>query len=620
MFKLIPRGIRNSIRNKVFFSFLIVLLLVTAVFITSYRSISKLGIASDNILKMNYNSIIAAIQMLDAIETIESNSSAYAVTLDSDKLNEIVQKQHQFSQWIGRAKDNITEAGEKNTLSELDSLYTQYSLYVNRQLSGMEFAGKDTVRSEIRDRVKNKCYELLSLNQKAMFAKSTAAQKIAKQGIASLLMIVTAVFSLGLILSYGLSYRIVKPIYQLLTATQKIADGDYTGSIHSDLEDELGELTNKFNDMTDKLKAYNDVNLRTILEEQQKIKAIFTSINDGLIFIGTDYVIMEANEKAFEILNCTGDKLLGHHFLEVVHEDKLFHDLKHCIETNSAPEFPDMDNLITTLHKDRKSFYQYFFNPIKDREGLLLGAMFLIRDVTNIKELDQLKSKFFMIVSHELKTPLTSLSMSVDLIRESLGDQLNAANLELIDAAKEDINRLKALIHDLLDLSKIEAGKIELEFHPVQTEETIRLILNHFKSQVQERKITLEYNNTGPVPKVFADEEKLILVFNNLISNALRYVNDMGNIIIGAEPSGKFATFSVTDDGAGIPLAFQNRMFDRFVQLKGQNNAKGTGLGLTICREIVRAHGGTIWVESEPGKGSAFFFTIPLAEENILRS
>lgn len=616
MFKLLPRKIRNSIRNKVFLSFLIVLLLVTAVFYTAYQNISKLGIASDNILKMNYNSILAMIQMLDAVESIESSFVAYQGKRNSTEFADIVDKQHQFSQWFGRAKDNITEEGEATVMTELDTLYGKYTILINTQLGKPMINQDDSTRLDLRDALKVKCYDLLKLNEQAMFNKSAAAQKIARQGIASLSFILIAVFLIGVILSYGLSYRIVKPIYKLLEATQKISQGDYSSSISSDSEDELGILTDKFNDMTGKLKAYNDVNLRTILAEQQKVQAIFSNIDDGILFINPDYRIMDANEQAVKIFRVKRDEMVGHHFLEIVHDDTLFGHLKHCIETRSVPAISDKDNVISSTLEDSKVYYQYFFTPLKSKRDELLGAMFLLRDITKLMELDQLKSEFVMIVSHELKTPLTSINMSIDLIRESLGDKLNPSESELLDIAKEDILRLRALIHDLLDLSKIEAGKIDLQFKGIEPADLMRSVAYHFKAQALEQDVSLEAVTAAKLPQVRADEEKLILVFSNLISNALRFVQSGGNIALKAEAAGKFVTFSVKDNGSGIPLAYQNKIFDRFIQYGDSNNAKGTGLGLTICREIVRAHGGTIWVESESGKGSEFLFTIPINEED----
>ncbi|HNQ43034.1 MAG TPA: HAMP domain-containing sensor histidine kinase, partial [Candidatus Cloacimonadota bacterium] len=247
----------------------------------------------------------------------------------------------------------------------------------------------------------------------------------------------------------------------------------------------------------------------------------------------------------------------------------------------------------------------------------LLGALFLMQDISDMKELDRLKSEFVMIISHELKTPLTSINMSIDLLRESLGKTLQPKDNELLDVAKEDVVRLRMLVSDLLDLSKIEAGKIELQFTQVNILSLMQTVVQNFQTQLNNKQIMISINNDHPsLPLVYGDEDKLLWVFSNLISNAIKAVKTAGKITLRADQNGDFILVSVKDNGKGIPLNLQKRIFEKFVQLSGDDNSSGTGLGLMICREIIRAHGGTIWVDSELGKGADFCFTVPVSGEN----
>lgn len=251
------------------------------------------------------------------------------------------------------------------------------------------------------------------------------------------------------------------------------------------------------------------------------------------------------------------DAVIGHHFLEIIKHDSLFADLKTCLETGKSIVYELRDNVLS-FHRDQKTVYlEYFFSPVLSGQKELLGALFLLRDITNLKELDRLKSEFVMIVSHELKTPLTSINMSIDLLRESLGQSPKTEDLELIDIAKEEINHLRILISDLLDLSKIEAGKLEMSFDAADPDALMDSVGQYFRNQIAEK------------------------------------------------------------NGMGIALPVQNKIFDRFFQVEDQKAARGTGLGLTISREIVRAHGGSIWVESSPGRGTTFNFTIPLEPQTM---
>lgn len=182
-----------------------------------------------------------------------------------------------------------------------------------------------------------------------------------------------------------------------------------------------------------------------------------------------------------------------------------------------------------------------------------------------------------------------------------------------MQAAHEEVHRMKALVNDLLDLSKIEAGRIELEFESVPVSTLFDHVQAVFKSQMDMKEVTLTSEVTGDPPGIRADANKITWVLTNLVSNALRYVSSGGHIQLMAHRIGPYVHLSVRDDGPGIPPEYHSKIFEKFVQMKGQD-AGGTGLGLAICKEIVRAHGGAIWVESSSGQGSIFTFTLPVAQ------
>ncbi|MEF3695131.1 MAG: ATP-binding protein [Candidatus Cloacimonadota bacterium] len=608
----LPRFIRKSIKNKVFASFLVILLLLTTIFVVSRIVILRLGEASDKILKMNYNSIIYAIEMLQEVNEIDRYSHPSQAGVDSLLVHKQLSAQTTFAAMLGRSRDNVTEPGESQILDSIEEQYTRYIIELNKYSYNQ--AGQSSVHPDevegLRLSLMEKIYSLLEVNQTAMFSKSAKAQRIAGQGSVTLVVVFVLVFLLGLTLSYGLANRIVNPIYRLVDATQDVAKGDYSKQIAYISPDELGELVSKFNFMTQKLTEYNKMNLKAVLEEKKKIDAIFSSINDGILFIGTDYRILDVNDQALSFIALKRSEVVNHHFLEIIKNEKMFSQLKACIEETTAPEQDENSN-ITTLKKDQ--FLQYFFSPVASEQGDFLGALLLIRDVSDLKELERLKSEFVMIVSHELKTPLTSINMSIDLLRESMSESISPANAELLDIAKEDVVRLKNLVSDLLNLSKIEAGKIDLNITSVDLSVVVSQVCLNFKSLITQKNITLVQSYTASaLPLVNADEDKLLWIYSNLLSNAIKAVKDKGTIELNAEVAGKFVVVSIKDDGVGIPLSFQKKIFEKFVQIPGQNDAQGTGLGLMICKEIIRAHGGTIWVESEPGKGTVFAFTIPI--------
>jgi NtrC-family two-component system sensor histidine kinase KinB len=233
--------------------------------------------------------------------------------------------------------------------------------------------------------------------------------------------------------------------------------------------------------------------------------------------------------------------------------------------------------------------------------------------VTRLKELDRLKNEFVMTASHELRTPLTSIGMSVSLLMETAAAKLNDQERELLGVCHEEVNRLKALVNDLLDLSKIEAGKLELSLEPVAPGFLSQQAGAMIKSQAEAKGITLTLAVPEDLPEVLADANKIIWVLVNLLANAVRYTPVGGHIRLGGELLGDKVHLKVQDDGPGVPREMQSRIFDKFVRLDQGEATSGSGLGLAISKEIIRAHRGVIWLESEPGQGSTFTFTLPLA-------
>ena len=234
--------------------------------------------------------------------------------------------------------------------------------------------------------------------------------------------------------------------------------------------------------------------------------------------------------------------------------------------------------------------------------------------MTGLKEVDRMKTEFLMTASHELKSPLTSIGMSLDLLREELGVSVEEKNRELVEAACEEVKRLKALGRPSRS-SKIEAGKIEMELEEVSASWLIERSTEVIRKQVEEKGIRFSSSVPADGVRVRADGNKIVWVLTNLMANAIRYTKAGGEIELSAVRIGGWVHYSVRDTGSGIPTEYQSRIFDKFVQVKSPESAGGSGLGLSICKEIVRAHGGTIWVESEADEGSRFTFTVPLAEE-----
>ena len=618
-----------TIRKKILLGYGVVLLLLAFVLAWAFINLLRLGSASEEILSENYQSIRAAERMITAVD--RQNSGALLSLLgDRDAGRaQFREARETFSQSLGRAKGNVTIEGEARLLRQIDSTYAAYldRADVLLRSDSVQSGGADryqrTARPAFRA-VRESVVRLRDLNQQTMFDASTRAEEVARWAEWSVGTVGLLALALGFGLSLVLSNRLARPVRRLQAATRRMAEGEYDVEVEARGSDELARLAEQFNEMAAQIRAFREMNVGKIQAEKRKGEAIIQSVDDGLVMIGAGYAVETMNPAAERALGTRREAAQGRHFLESTRDEKLFERVRAAIEPSQQvlPENgaddgskggAEPDDFITTGEGAEKRHYQPLATPVRDASGDVLGAILHLRDVTKIKEIDQLKSEFVATASHQLKTPLTSIEMSVGLLRDHVGDRLEARDQQLLEDARQDVGRLRALIEDLLDLSKIESGRMEMDVRPVPVALLFEKAMQNLKSQAAERSVALRCETPTDLPDARADANKVTWVLNNLISNALRYTQQDGDILLSAERAGGAVHLSVADDGAGIPYEHQREIFDKFVQIENGEAVGGSGLGLAICKEIVEALGGRIWVDSVPGEGSIFTFTLPAA-------
>lgn len=611
-----------TLRRKIIVGYSIAIFLILIVLVWAFINLLNLGQASDAILKENYKSILAAENMIDAIERQDSGTLIILLGYEAEGLSQFRRNENKFLQWFGRAKDNITVRGEDKIIGKIDKGYSSYLVnfsklnflsHTERQ-KAIDFYHGTLLSSFVS--VRNACVSLREINESTMIKASSHAKKIADRAILSMLIVGLAAVGLGLGFSLTLSKLLTRPLLHIMEAAQKISNGNYDVKIFDKSSDELGGLATEFNVMTKKLKRYHDLNIEKVLAEKSKSDAIIKSIDDGIIVVDADFKIISINPAAARALGCEAEQAKERHFLEILKDEKLFNLVKQSAESGYSPRIEEGKDVLTVEHGDVRRHYQFLISPIYSKTNNMLGVVLLLRDVTRLKELDNLKSDFVMMASHELRTPLMSIGMSIDLLLERAVEKQNEEDQKLLYAAHEELQRLKSLVNDLLALSKIESGKIEMEFDHINIPPLFEKVVSDMRTQADDKSIELTFKVPDTLPTVKADAHKIAWTITNLIANALHYTQQGGYIRLAAEHIGNMVYISVKDDGAGIPFEYQSRIFDKFVQVKNQNQKDyhGSGLGLAICKEIVHAHGGTIWVDSTPGEGSNFTFSLPVAE------
>lgn len=608
-----------NLRLKILIGYGMSFVLSGVVLVWAVKNQVELGQASDAILRENYKSIQATSKMLQALE---AQDVALRQLIDGDSQpgrSEYRRNEAVFLEWLGRAKDNITVVGEGAVIEALDEAYAGYRTeaaeILARALNRQEpLTGRRSDPAAASAGVRIQLERLRNLNEQAMFATSRRAQFLTRQAVWSTSAVGLLAMAIGLVVSILLSKHLARPLQQLSAAAQRVGQGRYDGELAVNSRDELGLLAREFNTMVRRLREYHDMNVEEIMAEKKRSEAILRSIEDGILVIDPAFRVTHINLTALSMLAVSAEQAAGRHFLEVINDERLFGLLRQAVETGQAPSVDEARSILTLERDGQTRHCAIAVTPVHSSGGTLLGVVLLLRDVTRFQELDRLKSQFVMTASHELRTPLTGISMSIGLLRERAVDRLDDAQRQLLEVAYQESNRLRALVNDLLDLEKIEAGRIDMQFETVPVSRLADRVLAIFRPQTEKAGVVLSANIPDALPAVRADGSKISWVLTNLISNALRYVSPGGHIEIQAELVGRFVHVSVRDDGRGIPREFQNRIFEKFTQVDDCPDNRGSGLGLAICREIVRAHQGTIWVDSESGRGSTFTFTLPVKE------
>ena len=610
----------RTFRQKIFIGFGASLVLMVLILAWAMFMILRLGKASESILRENYRSIQAAEHMIDAIERQDSAVLLFLLGYREQGLKEFRENETAFLQWLGRARDNITIPGEKEIVDSIEQNYTKYLGEVgNLHLKGMsDQPGAVNLYHEsilpLFRSTRDTCVNLREINHETMYAASNHAGRLSLQAVLSMAVIGSLSVIIGVIFSLFLSRLISRPVTELKKAALQIAEGNYEVQVPAGGSAELALLAEQFNQMAEKLRKYHEMNIGKIIAEKLKSEAVIQSVDDGIMVVDEHLVINNINPRAALIFGVHKDSLLGKHFFEAVRDERLFHLLKQAVESGEAPHLKEGEDIFTITSEGGAQHYQFSIMPMRSPAQAIQGVVLLLRDITRLRELDRLKSEFVLTASHELRTPLTSVSMAVDLLQESAAAKLTDKERELLAACHEDVQRLRALVNDLLDLSKIEAGKLELAFERVQPAFLFDQALAVVRPQTEAKNLELKLAAPTDLPAVKADPNKIVWVIVNLLANAVRHTPEGGHILVKGERVGGQVHISVTDDGEGVPYDIQSRIFDKFVQVKRDGAAGGSGLGLAICKEVVRAHRGTIWLESEPGHGSTFTFTIPTAD------
>ena len=410
----------------------------------------------------------------------------------------------------------------------------------------------------------------------------------------------------GLVLLFWLPRSISRPILELKQGILEIANHNYEKRLDMKSSEEFREVADSFNRMAERLTEYRASTLADILSAKKVLEAIVNSINEPIIGLNTEREILFINNEALNVLNLKRENVIRQSAEELSLKNDL---LRRLIRELVSPG--DKKEPLKIYADNKESYFKAAYIPINNTnadkdEPHKLGDVILLKNITEFKELDSAKTTFISTISHELKTPISAIMMSLQLLEDKRVGTLNEEQEQLSKSIKDSSQRLLEITGELLNMTQVEAGKLQMMPKITKPIELIEYAIK--ANQVQADKFNIQIEVEYPeekIGKLFVDSEKIAWVLTNLLSNAIRYSRENGRVVIGAQQEGDQIELYVQDFGKGIDPRYHQSIFDRYFRVPG-TKVQGSGLGLSISKDFVEAHGGTLTVESELGKGSRF--------------
>ena len=608
----------GSIRAKIIWTFAVLVILnLTASFWAIYN-FNTLGTTVATILRENYQNVLAAENMVKSLERQDNALLAASEGDETALATGFAENKELFFYWYDQASRSASNIPQRPILDSVQTIYRRYVMLsdsVNaRVLQGAFREAKQYYHEIVRpvsDELREKCFDLFAINQAAMFDAETRTHSIANKTASGTMIASIVILALSITATVWLTKVLIKPAEELTEKVKQIGQGKLDLKIDVHSNDEIGHLSSEFNKMTERLRKFEQMNVERIISEKRKSEAIVESISDGLIVTDARMRLLHVNKVIMDLFGISEEGAINAPLSSVLRDERIMTMIRAASESGNGVEDPD-----GYLQYERKGV-QYYYRPklskIFDNRGRLYGVVTLLQDVTQFKELDAKKSEFIATLSHEFRTPLTSINMSVDILNQGILGPLNDRQKELIDSTKEDCSRLTKLARELLHLSKLESGKMEFKDEELDVRTLVESSLRPLRLQFQEKHVTLVSEISPTLRPMVADEQQISSVISNLVMNALKYTQSNGLVTIRACEDGGALRIDVEDTGQGIAAEHLEKVFDKFVQVRRSSSTTpgSVGLGLAIAKEIVEAYGGKIWVKSEPGRGSTFSFTLP---------
>jgi signal transduction histidine kinase len=613
--------IRINLKNKLLIGFGFLFFMIILLWIIGGYFIYDLSNRSAAMLKENYQTVESTRHMIHSIDEIKNQQIKYFLgqrQIFSDSL--FSQNKKAFDKHLSDARNNITEEGEQLIIEQLTLTYTNY-LNTFEQLKENPSDSQNLFQTLIPEytAARNLILDLWGMNMDAIGHKNRLLKSTAHRAFVIISLIGTFCFIISALFFFRYPRNIARPIGELIRGITQIANRNYSQRLNFQSNDELGELANAFNSMAAKLDEYEHSNVSELVFEKKRIDTIINNMKDAIIGLNDKNEIIFSNTYACSLLQMKEPALIGKQATDLALNNPVFNLLLHDFFDNKPTDFKEFKPIRMVLNDKVRYFTREILevNITKTGESspIQAGYVIVLKNVTRYLEQDEAKTNFIATISHELKTPISSLKLNLKLLDDSRIGQLNLEQLEIVKALKSETNKMLTLTSELLDLAQVESGNIQLNLQTISPSKILEYIKETTENTAKAKQITLEFDTKPNLPKITADYEKTAWVLINLINNAIQYSSAGSKVQVSIWQNNLEVFFSVKDFGQGIEQQYLDLIFQKFYRVPNTRE-KGTGLGLAIAKEFISKQNGKIWAESTPGQGSTFFFCLPQAISN----
>lgn len=590
------------------------LLVVGMLLVFGGATVKRLGEQGRAILADNYRSVLAAQRMKESIERLDS-AALFRIAGSPDQADALVAEHRpHFEEELKVEEANITEAGETEVAASLRAAWEAYQADYDRFVAAPPEDARALYFGELLpafEDVKADAERVLELNQDAMARRSDEAAERADAALRTWFLCSALGLAAALSLGVFVSRRIAGPLRAMAQTAERVGEGHLDVRLPHTRVEELDALGTAFNIMAERLRLYRRASDSELARAREAAQAAIESLVDPVLVLTLKGEIRATNGAARRLLGIDArsrrldrsDPVL----LEAVETARAA-----VAEAGCAVIPTDFSHVVVTETTEGERAFLPHATPINDAvTGELVGVTVLLQDVTRLRRLDELKGNLVQTVAHELRTPLTSLGMALHLaLDERVSGPLDTKLIDLLAAAREDVTRLRSLVEDLLDLSRIQEGRVVLKKEPVPPLAILGDVREAVRAEAVQRHVDVRVESPTEPPPVDLDRPRMQLALTNLAVNAVRHAPEGSAVLLRVVDVDGATRFEVDDAGPGVPEPWRERIFEPFVRGDGEEGA-GAGLGLYIAREVARAHGGRIGVDDAEIGGARFWIEVP---------